>query len=242
MQSKPLEQFSIKTLVPLHIGSFDVSFTNAALFMVLITGGLILFQHLALVRASLIPGHLQSLLERSYDFVAQMIDDNIGKVGRPFAPFLFSLFMFILFANLVGMLPFAFTVTSHLAVTFTLALLVFGTITILGFARHGLNFFKLFFPEGAPWIMAPILIPLEIIAYLVRPVTLALRLFLNMTAGHIMLKVFAGFSVMMGATYSFIPALFTVLLIGFEFFVAGLQAYIFTILTCIYLNDALNLH
>jgi F-type H+-transporting ATPase subunit a len=238
----PLNQFLIKEIIPLHIGSVDVSLSNSSMFMILVSVSLIVFQYWALRKATLVPNRLQSVLEASYDFIAGIIDDNIGKEGRVYAPFIFTLFMFILFANLLGMIPYSFTVTSHVAVTFTLAIFFFLAITILGFYKHGLKYLKLFFPEGAPWILAPLLVPLELVAYLVRPITLALRLFLNMTAGHIMLKVFAGFSVMLGATYAIFPVLFNILFIGFEFFVAGLQAYIFTILICIYLNDAVHLH
>ena len=238
----PLDQFLIKTIIPISIFGLDISFTNSSLFMVLVTVMLIAFQHFALKNASVVPGRLQLLLEYSYNFIKNMVDDNIGDRGKRYLPIIFTMFMFLLFANLLGMLPYGFTVTSHLAVTFVFAGIIFIAITVLGFMKHGFGYCRLFFPEGAPLIFAPILIPLEILAYLVRPVTLSLRLFLNMTAGHIMLKVFAGFSIMLGASLAFLPVLFNVVLIGFEFFVACLQAYIFTILICIYLNDALNLH
>ena len=188
------------------------------------------------------PNKLQLVLESSYDFIASMIGDTVGKKGKAYAPFIFTLFMFILFANLFGMLPYSFTITSHFALTLFLALLFFVAITIIGFVRHGLHFFSLFLPAGAPKALAPLLILLELVSYLVRPFTLSLRLFLNMMAGHVILKVFAGFSVMVGAYFGIFPALFNVLFVGFEFFVAGLQAYIFTILVCIYLNDSVNLY
>ncbi len=240
--NNPLDQFLITKLIPISVFGIDISFTNSALFMVIATVLLILFQHFALRNATIVPGKLQLLMEYSYNFIKNMVDDNIGDRGKRYVPIIFTMFMFLLFANLLGMLPYGFTTTSHVAVTFIFAGSIFIAITAIGFMKHGFKYCKLFFPEGAPLIFAPILIPLEILAYLVRPITLSLRLFLNMTAGHIMLKVFAGFSVMLGAGFAFLPALFNVVLIGFEFFVACLQAYIFTILICIYLNDALNLH
>ena len=240
--SGPMDQFKIKPLVPLEVMGVDISITNATLWLAIVTVALIAFQHYALRRATIVPNKLQLVLESSYDFIANMIGDTTGSKGKVYAPFIFTIFMFILFCNLFGMLPYSFTVTSHLAVTLTLAMFFFVVITIIGFVKHGLHFFSLFLPAGAPKALAPFLVLLELVSYLVRPFTLALRLFLNMMAGHVILKVFAGFSVMVGIYFGILPALFNVIFVGFEFFVAGLQAYIFTILICIYLNDSLNLH
>lgn len=238
----PMDQFLIKELIPLNFMGMNVSITNATVWLAIATFTLIAFQHFALRKATLVPNKLQLVLETSYDFIANMIGDTVGKGGKVYAPFIFTVFMFVLFCNLFGMLPYSFTVTSHFAVTLVLAMFFFVAITIIGFARHGLHFFSLFLPAGTPPLLAPLLIALEVISYLVRPFTLSLRLFLNMMAGHVVLKVFAGFSIMVGAYFGIFPALFNVLLVGFEFFVAGLQAYIFTILICIYLNDSVNLH
>ncbi|NCP62562.1 MAG: F0F1 ATP synthase subunit A [Alphaproteobacteria bacterium] len=238
----PMDQFRIHEIIPLELMGSNISITNATIWLAIVTVALITFQHFALRKATLVPNKLQLVLESAYDFIAGMLGDTVGKEGKAYAPFIFTLFMFILFANLFGMLPYSFTITSHFAVTLSLALLFFITITIIGFVRHGLHFFSLFLPAGAPKVLAPLLIVLELVSYLVRPFTLSLRLFLNMMAGHVILKVFAGFSVMVGMYFGIFPALFNVLFVGFEFFVAGLQAYIFTILVCIYLNDSVNLH
>ena len=240
--SGPMDQFKIAKIVPLELMGVDVSITNATVWLGIVTISLIAFQHFALRRATIVPNRLQLLLETSFDFITGMLDDSAGKKGKPYAPFLFTVFMFVLFANLFGMLPYSFTVTSHFAVTLAMAMFFFIVITIIGFYHHGLHFFSLFLPDGAPKALAPLLIVLEMISYLVRPFTLSLRLFLNMTAGHVVLKVFAGFSVAFGVYLGAFPALFNVLFVGFEFFVAALQAYIFTVLLCVYLNDSLNLH
>lgn len=237
-----MDQFNIHEIVPLSLMGLDVSITNATVWLAIVTLSLMAFQHFALRKATLVPNKLQLVLETSYDFIANMIGDTVGKGGKIYAPFIFTVFMFVLVSNLFGMLPYSFTVTSHFAVTLVLAMLFFLVITAIGFKRHGLHFLSLFLPAGAPKALAPLLIFLELVSYLVRPFTLSLRLFLNMMAGHVILKVFAGFSVMVGAYFGIFPALFNVLFVGFEFFVAGLQAYIFTILICIYLNDSVNLH
>ncbi len=238
----PMDQFNIKPVVPLEAFGFDISISNATVWLGIVTVALIAFQHFALRRATIVPNKLQLMLETSYDFITGMVDDSIGNKGKQYAPFLFTIFMFILFANLFGMIPYSFTVTSHFAVTLTLAMFFFIVITLIGFMNHGLRFFGLFLPDGAPKALAPLLFVLEFISYLVRPFTLSLRLFLNMTAGHVVLKVFAGFSVAFGIYLGIFPALFNVIFVGFEFFVAALQAYIFTVLLCVYLNDSINLH
>ncbi|MFB3135598.1 MAG: F0F1 ATP synthase subunit A, partial [Rhodospirillales bacterium] len=190
----------------------------------------------------LVPGRWQSMAELSYEFIASMVRENVGTEGRPYFPFIFSLFMFILFANLIGLVPYSFTFTSHIIVTFAMAITVFLGVTVIGIIRHGLRFFTLFLPSGVPMVMAPLLIPIEIVSYLSRPVSLSIRLFANMMAGHTMLKVFAGFVVPLGILGGWAPLAVDVALTGFEFLVAVLQAYVFTILTCLYLNDAINLH
>ncbi|HEV7371045.1 F0F1 ATP synthase subunit A [Arenibaculum sp.] len=245
----PLHQFEIRPLVPIHIGDLDVSFNNSAMFMViavLLITALLVF---GMRGRDLVPGRLQSMAEMFYEFVANMVRENAGPDARRYFPFVFSLFMFILFGNLLGMVPGAFTFTSHIIVTFALALTVFVFVTLLGLVKHGLHFFSLFMPHGAPLALAPVLIPIEVLSYLSRPVSLSIRLFANMMAGHTMLKVFAGFSVLLGAglggtgyAIGILPLVINVALVGFEILVAFLQAYVFTILTCLYIRDALELH
>ncbi|MBN9412394.1 MAG: F0F1 ATP synthase subunit A [Candidatus Paracaedimonas acanthamoebae] len=242
MATNPLEQFLIKSIVPLHIGGYDISFTNSSLFMVLTTALIILFQWVGVKDRKIIPSRIQSFYEISYDFIQTMVKDNLGEDGKKFFPFIFSLFLFILFGNLWGMIPYSFTFTSHIIVTGALAFIVFVLITSVGLAKHGVKFFRLFFPKGVPLAIAPILIPVEIIAYLFRPITLAIRLFANMMAGHMVLKLFGGFTVAMGVYGLFAPLPFLIFFTAFEVFVALLQAYVFTILTCIYLHDTLHLH
>jgi F-type H+-transporting ATPase subunit a len=237
----PLAQFEVHTLVPIKLGSVDASFTNAALFMVIAVAAITLFLSLGMQRRALVPGRWQSLVELSYEFIANLVRDNVGHEGRRFFPFVFALFMFILFANLIALIPYTFTVTSHIIVTFALAAVVFVMVTLVGLIKHGLHFFSLFLPKGVPIALAPLLIPIEIISFLARPVSLALRLFANLTAGHTMLKVFGGFVVLLGLA-GVAPLLVIVVLYGLETLIAFLQAYVFTILTCIYLNDALHLH
>ncbi len=240
--ANPLKQFEINTIVPIHLGGVDASFTNAALFMVLTVAVVTLFLTLSMRGRALIPGRWQSMAELAYDFIANMVRDNVGNEGRRYFPFIFSLFMFILFANLIGLIPYAFTFTSHIIVTFAMAIFVFVGVTVIGFVRHGLHFFTFFAPSGVPVVMAPLLIPIEILSYLSRPVSLSIRLFANMMAGHTMLKVFAGFVVPLGLLGGWAPLAVNVALTGFEFLVAFLQAYVFTVLTCLYLNDAIHLH
>ncbi len=240
--ANPLAQFEITTLVAIQLGGVDASFTNSALFMVLAVTAITLFLTLGMRSHRLVPGRWQSMAELSYEFIAGMVRDNVGTEGRPYFPFIFSLFMFILFANLIGLVPYSFTFTSHIIVTFAMAITVFVGVTVIGIIRHGLRFFTLFLPSGVPMAMAPLLIPIEIVSYLSRPVSLSIRLFANMMAGHTMLKVFAGFVVPLGILGGWAPLAVDVALTGFEFLVAVLQAYVFTILTCLYLNDAIHLH
>ena len=239
--ASPIEQFEIKRFLDLDIGIVDASFTNSSMLMVIAVGLITLLLVMGVRRRSLVPGRWQSIVELAYDFVASMIRTNIGSDGRPYFPFIFSLFMFILFGNMLGLLPYSFTFTSHLAVTFGMALVVFIGTTIIAFAKHGFHFFSFFLPHGTPWYVAPLLVPIEILSYFTRPVSLSLRLFANMTAGHTLLKVFGGFIVAMGVA-GIIPAAAVVALTGLELVVAFLQAYVFAILSCIYLNDALHMH
>ncbi len=193
-------------------------------------------------KKSLIPDKIQLLAELSYSFVSKMISDTAGSKAKPYFSFIFSLFMFVLFCNMFGMIPYSFTVTSHIIVTFTLAIFIFIAVTIIGFIKHGLGYLKLFVPSGVPIILLPLIVVIEIISYLSRPVSLSVRLFANMMAGHTMMKVFGGFVISLGIIGGWLPLSFSVALTGLEILVAFLQAYVFAILTCIYLNDALNLH
>ncbi|MEY3730576.1 MAG: hypothetical protein RLZZ57_1332 [Pseudomonadota bacterium] len=226
----------------------SVGFSQANLFMViavLLTMGLLVY---GMRQRAIVPGRLQSLAETSYEFVHELVTGQVGDEGKRFFPFVFALFMFVLFGNLLGMLPYAFTFTSHIAVTFALAMIVFVLITVVAISIHGMHFFSYFFPEGAPKALAPLIIPIEVISYLSRPVSLSVRLFANMVAGHVMLKVFATFVVLMGSAGAVgifgaaAPLAVNVALVGFEFLVAFLQAYVFAILTSIYLHDAVHLH
>jgi F-type H+-transporting ATPase subunit a len=239
--ASPIEQFEIKRILDLDLGVVDASFTNSSMLMVIAVGLITLFLLLGVRGRSLVPGRWQSIVELAYDFVARMIRDNVGSDGRPYFPFIFSLFMFILFGNMLGMLPYSFTFTSHLAVTLGMALVVFIGTTVIAFMKHGFRFFSFFLPHGTPWFVAPLLVPIEILSYFTRPVSLSLRLFANMTAGHTLLKVFGGFIVSLGVA-GVIPGAAVVALTGLELVVAFLQAFVFAILSCIYLNDALHMH
>lgn len=237
----PMEQFEINRFLKLDLFGLDASFTNSSLFMVLAVLLIVGFLTFAMGGRSLIPTRLQSVAELSYEFIANMVYENTGKDGMKYFPFVFTLFIFVLVLNLLGMLPYSFTVTSHIVVTFALAALVFIVVTVIGFARHGLGFLKLFKPEGLPLPLVPIIVPIEVISFLIRPISLSVRLFANMMAGHTLLKVFAGFIVSLGA-FGVVPLVATVAFTGLEFLVAFLQAMIFSVLTCIYLNDAINMH
>jgi len=237
----PLHQFEIVRLIPAKIGNLDVSFTNASLWMVIAIAAVTVFLVGGMRRQALVPGRWQSMAELSYEFIAGMIQDNVGSSGKKFFPFIFTLFMFILFGNMMGMVPYSFTFTSHIVVTFAMAFVVFIGVTIVGFAYHGAHFLSFFVPKGVPKVMLLLMVPIEVLSYLTRPVSLSIRLFANMMAGHTMLKVFAAFTVMLGI-FGVAPLAINVALTGFEFLVAFLQAYVFTVLTCIYLNDAIHLH
>ena len=240
--ANPLHQFEIITVAPIEIGGVNASLTNSGVFMILTVIAVTVFLVVGMRGRAVIPGRWQSMAELSYEFIAGMVRDNVGSEGRRYFPFVFSLFMFILFGNLIGLIPYSFTFTSHIIVTFAMAAFVFIGVTIIGIVRHGLHFFTFFMPKGVPIVMAPILIPIEVLSYLSRPVSLSIRLFANMMAGHTMMKVFAGFVVPLGIIGGWAPLTVDVALTGFEFLVAFLQAYVFTILTCLYLNDAIHLH
>jgi F-type H+-transporting ATPase subunit a len=237
----PLHQFEIHTFFPLSFKGIDISFTNASLFMVVAVVATTFFLLGGMSRSKIIPGRWQSMTEMFYDFVSNILDETMGEKGRKYFPFIFTLFMFIFMGNVIGMLPYTFTFTSQLIVTFGLAMIAFGMATVVGFMGHGLYYFTLFVPKGAPVYMLPLIVPIEILSYLSRPVSLSVRLFANMMAGHTMLKVFAGFTVALGI-FGIAPLFVNTLLTAFEILVAVLQAYVFTILTCIYFQDAIHLH
>ena len=227
--------------MPIQIGDLDVSFTNSATFMVLTVLTISVFLVLGMRRNALVPGRWQSMAELSYIFIANLVKDTVGTEGRPYFPFVFTVFMFVLVGNLFGMVPYGFTFTSHIIVTFTMAMVVFVGVTVIALIKHKLHFFTFFMPPGVPLIMAPLLVPIEIISYLSRPLSLSVRLFANMLAGHTLLKVFAGFVVALGLFGAF-PLAFVIALTALEIVIALLQAFVFTIVTCLYLNDALHLH
>jgi F-type H+-transporting ATPase subunit a len=241
----PLHQFQITPIVPITVGHTDLSFTNSSLWMVIAAGVAYLLIMAGTRQHAMVPGRLQSVVEMMYEFVAGILRDATGKEGMRFFPIVFTIFVFILMGNMAGMIPGSFTFTSHIIVTFAMAIAVWLGVTAIGFWYHGAHFLHFFVPSGAPKAMLPLLIPIEILSYCVRPISLSVRLFCNMMAGHTMLKVFAGFIISLSAYYlvpAVAPLAITVILIGFEFAVAFLQAYIFTVLTCIYLNDAIHMH
>lgn len=249
----PMEQFEIVPIFPLTFGDIDVSFTNSSLWMLIGVTAITIFFFAATRGRALVPGRIQSMAEVLHEFVADLVRDTIGPDGRKFFPYVFTLFIFILVANLFGLIPtwpglphalHTFTTTSHIIVTLTLAMLTITIVVVYGFWKNGLKFFKLFAPSGLPWYMYPILVPIEIVSFLSRPLSLGIRLFANMLAGHIILKLFAGFVVSLLGAGGFVmflglaPFAGAVAIFMLEFLVAALQAYVFAILTCIYLSDA----
>lgn len=239
----PLAQFEVTPIVPLpNLFGIDLSITNSALFMLLAVVSVTAFFLLSLRKGALVPGRLQSLSESIYEFVGGIVDENAGHHARKYVPFIFTLFLFILFMNLLGMLPYAFTSTSHIIVTFGMAIIVFLGVTMIGLITKGpIGFFKHFVPEGLPLWIAPIVFLIELVSYLSRPFSLAIRLAANMTAGHTLMKVIAGFVVPLGI-FGVAPMAFLVFMTGFEIFVAILQAYVFALLSCMYLGEALADH
>ena len=243
MATNPMRQFEVYRIGPeINLGTVNLSFTNASLFMTISALTILLFLFLGTKKKLLIPSKMQLIVETSYMFIAKMINDTAGSSAKAFFPFIFTLFMFVLFCNMIGMIPYSFTVTSHIIVTFMLAMIVFIGVTVIGFIKHGAKYLELFVPKGVPIALLPLIVIIEIISYLSRPVSLSVRLFANMMAGHTMLKVFGGFVISLGLLGGWLPLSFSVALTGLEILIAFLQAYVFAILTCIYLNDALNLH
>ena len=246
MANDPIHQFQIQKIFPIEVGGMDFSFTNSSLFMALTVAAASAFLIFSTSGRGLVPGRLQSISEMAYEFVASTLRSAAGTDGMRFFPLVFSLFMFVLVANLFGMFPYFFTITSHIIVTFALAMLVILTVIFYGFMRHGMSFLKLFIPSGVPGALIPLVTMIEVISFLSRPISLSVRLFANMLAGHITLKVFSGFVVSLGAMGAvgifgaILPLAMTVALTALEFLVAFLQAYVFAVLTCMYLNDALH--
>jgi F-type H+-transporting ATPase subunit a len=241
----PIHQFEINRIIPINVFGWDVSFTNSSLFMMVVVLVVALFFTVALQTRSLVPNRLQSMAEVAYEFVANMLRESTGEAGMKYFPLVFTLFIFIFVANMLGMIPGFFTVTSHIIVTAALAGIVFLTVLIVGFAKNGFSFLKLFVPSGVPIYVLPLVTLIEIISFLSRPISHSVRLFANMLAGHITLKVFGGFVVMLLGAGSFaalapLPLVMAVALTALEVLVAFLQAYVFTMLTCMYLNDALH--
>ncbi len=246
MATDPIHQFQVNKLIPIEVGGVDFSFTNSALFMVLTVVGASAFLILSSRGRGLVPTRWQSAAEMTYEFVAGTLRESAGSEGMKFFPFVFSLFIFILFANLLGMVPYFFTVTSQIVVTAAMAIAVILTVLVYGLWRHKLHFFKLFVPSGVPGALLPIVAAIEVLSFISRPISLSIRLFANILAGHITLKVFAGFVVALsslgfvGVIGAILPLLATVALTALEFLVAALQAYVFAVLTCLYLNDAIH--
>ncbi|HEY8189497.1 MAG TPA: F0F1 ATP synthase subunit A [Micavibrio sp.] len=243
----PLHQFVVEPIIPIHVGGIDLSFTNSALWMAIGVVVSTMFLTMSMKRSALVPSRAQVMSEMLYEFVANMIRENIGPAGRQYFPLIFTLFMVVLMGNLLGLIPYSFTYTSQLIVTGALALMIFLMVMVLGVIRHGLHFFSIFLPPGVPLWLMPLVLPLEIVSFLIRPITLSVRLFANMMAGHLMLKVFAGFSVAMisagalgwmGAAF---PMLFNTVLTGFELMIALIHAYVFSVLSCLYLKDTVEL-
>jgi F-type H+-transporting ATPase subunit a len=245
----PLEQFEIQTLIPIHIGGVDISFTNSAAVMVGVAIFITAFMLFGIRKRAIVPGRFQGSVEFFHDYVHGLIAENIGPAGRKYFPFVFTIFIFILFLNLVGLVPSSrtsliFTATSHIIVTFAMALVVFLLATAVGFKEHGVHFLSFFVPKGVPAWLLPLMVPIEVASYFLRPITLSVRLFANMVAGHVMLAVIGGFVATLGAFYilpGIVPLAAVVAIYALELLIACLQAYVFATLTCIYLNDAIHM-
>ena len=248
--ANPMEQFAVKTIKPLEVAGYDVSFTNSSLWMLIALVAISAFLFIGTARPQLVPGRMQAATEYLYDFVRKMLDENVGPEGRRFAPLIFSIFIFVLACNLLGLIPWvgAFTPTSHVVVTFGLAMIVFVTVCVVGFWHHGLHFFSLFWPKDANIFLGAFVFLIEFLSFLTRPFTLAIRLFDNMTAGHVLLKVFGTFVVTLGSfgalpyVLGILPLGVTIALTALEVLIAVVQAYVFALLASLYLNDAVNLH
>jgi F-type H+-transporting ATPase subunit a len=250
MQS-PLEQFVIRPIIPIHVGGYDLSFTNSTLAMTIALAVVFVLFLAGTSRKALVPGRLQSVAEMAYEFVSGMVNDNTGHEGRKYIPFVFTVFLVVLLGNLLGLIPYNFTYTSHIIVTFALAIFIFALVVTLAVARHRHHFFALFLPHGVPVLLAPLVIPIEIISYVFRPISLSVRLFANMLAGHVMVQIFAGFAISLGLfglsfgklgiLAGILPLALIVALVGLELIVAVLQAYVFAVLTAIYLRDTVEI-
>nr|WCH57914.1 ATP synthase F0 subunit a [Hypnea nidulans] len=246
--TSPLEQFEIVTLIPLDVGGLNFSLTNSSLFLVISFILIIFWTILSFYKLNLIPNNWQLIKELLYKVTSSIVEDNIGKKGEYYLPFIFVLHLILLYSNLIGMVPYSFTVTSHIVFTFSLALSIFIGINIIGIQTHGFKFFALFLPRGVPLAIVPLLVTIEFLSYIVKVFTLSIRLFANMTSGHTLLKIIAGFAWTMLsaggllAIFHLIPLGLLLALIGLELAIACLQAYVFTLLTCIYLNDVLDMH
>nr|YP_010726707.1 ATP synthase F0 subunit a [Hypnea pseudomusciformis]WCH57770.1 ATP synthase F0 subunit a [Hypnea pseudomusciformis]WDY85194.1 ATP synthase F0 subunit a [Hypnea pseudomusciformis] len=246
--TSPLEQFEIVALIPLNIGGINFSLTNSSLFLIIAFFLIIFWTNLSFYNLNLIPNNWQLIKESLYKVTSSIVEDNIGRKGEYYLPFIFTLHLMLLYSNLIGMVPYSFTVTSHIVFTFSLALAIFIGINIIGVQTHGFKFFALFLPRGVPLAIVPLLVSIEFLSYIVKVFTLSIRLFANMTSGHTLLKIIAGFAWTMLsaggllAVFHIIPLGLLLALIGLELAIAGLQAYVFTLLTCIYLNDVLDMH
>ena len=238
----PLHQFNIERWAPLHMFGVDLSFTNSSFYALLAVALVIVLLVIGSRKRALVPGRMQSVAELLYEFVANMVRSTMGQEGFRFFPLIFSIFAFVLVCNVMGLFPYFFTVTSHIAVTGALAFMVIGIVIVYGFLKHGLKFFKLFAPSGLPLVLYFVIVPIEIISFLARPFSLSIRLFANMMAGHALMEVFAGFVVALGGAgalgvLAILPFITNTAILGLEFLIAGLQAYVFALLSCIYLSD-----
>ena len=240
--SGPMEQFEIKELIPIKIGEYNIGFTNSSLCMVLSALTVIIVFLLCLRKRTLIPGKAQCIPESAYEFIYNLVLDNVGKDGIKYFSFIFTMFLFVATGNVLGLFPYSFTFTSHIAAVGTLSILALFLNIFVGIKKKKWGYLRTFFPNDVPWAMAPLIVPIEIISLLSKPFSLTVRLVANMTVGHIILKIIAGFVVTLGILGGEIPFLFAGVLIAFELFIGMLQAYIYTILSCIYLGDALHSH
>jgi F-type H+-transporting ATPase subunit a len=242
-----MHQFQIIPLIPIEIGGFDLSFTNSSLWMLIGAVLSVVMLTIASEKKSMVPGRLQVAAEGLYNFIENLISENVGGSAKQYFPLVFTLFVVVLCGNFLGMIPYSFTYTSHLAVTAGLSLLVFFTVLIIGIARHGTHFFSLFVPPGVPLWLLWLVVLIEIVSFLSRPITLSVRLFANMVAGHVLMKVIAGFAIMFASmggiawVATLLPVALNIVMIGFEFFIAFIQAYVFAVLTCIYLRDTVEI-
>jgi F-type H+-transporting ATPase subunit a len=242
-EHSPLTQFEVKKIIDIKIGKYDLSFTNSALYMVIATFLIIAFMIFSTRKKSLIPSRIQTIAEILFNFINDLIKGSIGDEGQKFFPLIFSLFTFILICNFLGMTPYGFTSTSQVAVTLSIAILCFLIITIYAIYRNKLSgFIHMFLPSGVPWWISPLIFLIELFSFLIRPITLSVRLFANMVAGHVLLKVIAGFIISLGGIFAILPFAFSIVMTGFELFVAVLQAYIFAILVCAYLSETMKAH